>query len=303
MQSGTQQNVPDLERIYQMVYELTDINSREKALLELSKNRETVSDLARIIWYSFGTITALLQEIVSIYPLLSPPKLKAQASNRVCNALALLQCVASHPETRPLFIQAHILSYLYPFLNTASQAKPFEYLRLTSLGVIGALVKTDDPEVIPFLLTTEIIPWSLRIMETGTGLSKTVALFIVLKILLDEYGLTYICSNFHSFRAVTTVLSKMVTALTTQPSPQRLLKHILKCYLRLCDNPRAKELLRSVFPQPLLDGTFTMLLTGKDKDDVATKKLLAHLLMHMRSVENLPTQTTAQPQGGVYVQN
>jgi hypothetical protein len=101
----TPQNVPELERIHEMVYDLGDIHTREKALLELSKNRETVSDLARIIWYSFGTITALLQEIVSIYPLLSPPKLKAQASNRVCNALALLQCVASHPETRPLFIQ------------------------------------------------------------------------------------------------------------------------------------------------------------------------------------------------------
>jgi hypothetical protein len=31
------------------------------------------------------------QEIVSIYPMLSPPTLTAGASNRVCNALALLQ--------------------------------------------------------------------------------------------------------------------------------------------------------------------------------------------------------------------
>ncbi|XP_028068293.1 uncharacterized protein LOC114270864 [Camellia sinensis] len=36
---------------------------------------------------------------------------------------------------------AHILLYLYPFLNTTSKSRPFEYLRLTSLGVIGALVK------------------------------------------------------------------------------------------------------------------------------------------------------------------
>ena len=43
-------------------------------------------------------MAALLQEIVSIYPMLQPPSLTAHASNRVCNALALLQCVASHPE-------------------------------------------------------------------------------------------------------------------------------------------------------------------------------------------------------------
>jgi hypothetical protein len=39
---------------------------------------------------------------------------------------------------------AHIALYLYPFLSTVSSAKPFEYLRLTSLGVIGALVKVRD---------------------------------------------------------------------------------------------------------------------------------------------------------------
>jgi len=52
-----------------------------------------------------------------------------------------------------------------------SKGRSFEYLRLTSLGVIGALVKVDDPEVISFLLQTEIIPLCLRIMERGTELS------------------------------------------------------------------------------------------------------------------------------------
>lgn len=51
-----------------------------------------------------GIMPALLQEIVSVYPQLSPPNLTAHISNRVCNALALLQCVASHPETRQLFL-------------------------------------------------------------------------------------------------------------------------------------------------------------------------------------------------------
>lgn len=136
-----------------------------------------------------------MQEIVNIYPSINPPTLTAHQSNRVCNALALLQCVASHPETRwvqPLcrhsqrqnsgkhnirvrtdvyvcvffsfilmtnflfcsldsaylncvsnffsrsaFLAAHIPLFLYPFLHTVSKTRPFEYLRLTSLGVIG----------------------------------------------------------------------------------------------------------------------------------------------------------------------
>ncbi|PHT35533.1 Cell differentiation protein RCD1 -like protein [Capsicum baccatum] len=91
--------------------------------------------------------------------------------------------------------KAHIPLYLYPFLNTTSKSRPFEYLRLTSLGVIGALVKVDDTEVISFLLSTEIIPLCLRTMEMGSELSKTVATFIVQKILLDDVDLDYICTT------------------------------------------------------------------------------------------------------------
>ena len=93
--------------LVQLVLQLTDPSSerREQALTDLSKQRETFPDLAPMLWHSCGTIAALLQEIISIYPALSPPTLSVPASNRVCNALALLQCVASHAETRSLFLQ------------------------------------------------------------------------------------------------------------------------------------------------------------------------------------------------------
>jgi CCR4-NOT transcription complex subunit 9 len=256
------------------VKDLSSTEKREAALLELSKKREEVPDLAVMLWYSYGTISALLQEIVSIYSLLSPPaKLKAPASNRVCNALALMQCVASHPETRTLFLKAHIPLYLYPFLNTATKTRPFEYLRLTSLGVIGALVKMDDAGVINFLLQTEIIPLCLRIMETGSELSKTVATFIIQKVLTDDRGLHYICATYDRFYAVGTVLSNMVGALAEQPSA-RLLKHVVRCYHRLADNPKARDAMRSSLPLPFRDGSFSRAL----KNDQTTKKCLQQLL-------------------------
>jgi len=40
-----------------------------------SKKREVVPDLAPMLWHSFGTIAALLQEIISIYPAINPPNL------------------------------------------------------------------------------------------------------------------------------------------------------------------------------------------------------------------------------------
>lgn len=260
----------------QLVLDLTNPNTKETALLELSKKRESFPELAPYLWHSFGTMAALLQEIVSIYPMLQPPSLTAHASNRVCNALALLQCVASHPETRSLFLQAHIPLFLYPFLNTVSKTRPFEYLRLTSLGVVGALVKVDDTEVINFLLSTEIIPLCLRTMETGSELSKTVATFIVQKILLDNVGLSYICATAERFFAVGAVLSTMVAGLAEAPSV-RLLKHVVRCYLRLSDNPRAREALRQCLPDALRSPAYTACL----KDDATTRRWLAQLLVNV----------------------
>lgn len=64
-----------------------------------------------------------------------------------------------------------------------------------------------------------------------------VATFIVQKILLDDVGLEYICTTAERFFAVARVLTNMVAALADQPS-SRLLKHIIRCYLRLSDNLR-----------------------------------------------------------------
>jgi CCR4-NOT transcription complex subunit 9 len=203
-----------------------------------------------------------------------PPLLDAQNSGRVCNALALLQCVASHRDTRTQFLNAHIPLYLYPFLNTVSKERPFEYLRLTSLGVIGALVKMDDSEVINFLLQTEFTPFCLRIMESGSELSKTVATFIVQKILMDELGLNYVCQTADRFYAVSNILTKMVAAEAASKKPsQRLLKHIVRCYLRISDNSKARDALRSCMPPAFRDKYFVSSI-----EDGTTSQWLHELL-------------------------
>ena len=153
-------------------------------------------------------------------------------------------------------------------------------------------MKNDSSDVINFLLTTEIIPLCLRIMETGSELSKTVAIFIVQKILLDDVGLAYICHTYERFYAVGTVLSNMVTQLVEQQTV-RLLKHVVRCFLRsvfhfvcfvpvpdvfrLSDNARAREALRQCLPEPLRDATFSSVL----RDDAATKRCLAQLLINL----------------------
>jgi len=241
--------------LHLLIAKLIAVETRASALTELSKKRDQFPELAPIIWNTAGAICALLQEIIAIYPLLYPPNLTERTSNSACNALALLQSVSSHKDTRTAFLDAQIPLFLYPFLNNAAKNKSCEYLRLTSLGVIGSLVKVDDKQVITFLLNTEIIPLCLRIMENGSDLSRTVATFIVHKILLSDQGLQSVCATADRFLAVNSVLSKMVTDLVAQPN-DRLLRHILRCYFRLADNPKARGALAAAcLPQPLRDGS------------------------------------------------
>jgi cytochrome bd-type quinol oxidase subunit 2 len=51
-----------------------------KFLVFCSKKREVVPDLAPMLWHSFGTVSALLQEIVNIYPAINPPHLTVRNS-------------------------------------------------------------------------------------------------------------------------------------------------------------------------------------------------------------------------------
>ena len=86
-------------------------------------------------------------------------------------------------------------------------------------------------------------------MERGTELSQTVATFIIQKILLDDKGLNYLCETAERFLAVSTVLNNMVITQIHEKPSTRLLKHIIKCYNRLTENPRAQLALGQNMPE------------------------------------------------------
>ena len=139
----------DIKELHPLILQLANADQRESALLELSKKREAFPDLAPVLWHSFGTIAALLQEIISIYPMLSPPTLSPHASNRVCNALALLQCVASHPETKSKLMNGKIMNLAagdtrkhlitWYFLNS-TLAKPTDILYFSIMNKYLSLI-------------------------------------------------------------------------------------------------------------------------------------------------------------------
>ena len=52
------------ERIATWITELLSSTTRENALMELSRKREKVVDLAVLLWHSFGSVAVLLHEVM-----------------------------------------------------------------------------------------------------------------------------------------------------------------------------------------------------------------------------------------------
>lgn len=93
---------------------------------------------------------------------------------------------------------------------------------------------------------------------------------------MDNNGLTYLCMTAERFFAVSTVLNNMVESQLVKPST-RLLKHIIKCYFRLSENPRAQMALNTTMPTIVRE----MLSENKkltDNLDESSKKLLTSLI-------------------------
>jgi CCR4-NOT transcription complex subunit 9 len=237
------------EQVFTLVKRLTaSPNERADALHTLSVQREQIPDLAVLLWESPTTITALLSEILSIYPHLAstsasstaPTSLNAKLASRVCNVLALFQCVAGHDDTRLHFIHANIPMYLFPFLHATNQSRECECFKLTSLGIIGSLVKAEQPEIIDYLLQNEFVPLCLRILKFGQEMSKIVAAFIVQKILSDTNGRKSVCQSQERRETVLKVLNLVLQELATNFSP-RLSKNVVQSYEAMLKSPEVRE--------------------------------------------------------------
>ena len=115
---------------------------------------------------------------------------------------------------------------------------------------------------------------------------------------MDNNGLTYLCMTAERFFAVSTVLNNMVENQLVKPST-RLLKHIIKCYFRLSENPRAQMALNTTMPSIVRE----MLNDNKkltEHLDESSKKLLSSLIetLQLSSQRNTGLLGSAEGEAG-----
>ena len=248
--------------IIKWINEIKNENERLKALVNLSKYSDKNNHLALYLWYSRGTMAVILQEIISVYQYLSTSKLTLEKANVIYCAISLLKCIASNPETRHEFLESKILIFLYPFINNTNKAKPYEYLKLSSLSVINALLTETDNEIISFLIDTEIIPKLLKIMEKGAELTRKIACCIVSQIVQDDNGSKYINETKERYSAIITYMKKMLKINCNQVTINR----ILKAFLKLSENKDAKNILKNDILKEITDKNFINFLCDSSKN-------------------------------------
>ncbi|KAL0218554.1 hypothetical protein P9112_004207 [Eukaryota sp. TZLM1-RC] len=287
----TEQETAVSPQILSLLSELLVEETRGQALETLSRNRESYSSFALALWNSVGVVTVLLQEILSTYHLLVPPVLTSSQSTRVNHALGLLQVIATHSETKMWLLEANLHLYLFPFLATQTQTKPYEYLRLSSLAVVGALLKSDLPIVVPMLLKTEIVPLCLRIMDSCQTTARTIATFTIQRIISDESGLNYLKNHPDKLSNLHKVLKTNVLVLISKKNSKgrdsedkkdepdlQLLRLVLRCWTRLAESGDNRAFFSgNPLPAEVLDDSLVQLF-GCDKTVVKHHRLLRELI-------------------------
>ena len=83
-------------------------------------------------------------------------------------------------------------------------------------------------------------------------------------------------------------MSVMVSKLIENPSV-RLLKHIVRCYLRLSEHQKAREALRQCLPDALRDQTFANVVRSEE----SVQRWLVLLLKNLNENSSNPTHSGA----------
>ena len=270
-EKDTIQNEDEEELIIKYTDKIKNEDTRWEAIENLNKYIEKNKNIAIYLWYSRGTMAALVQEIIKAYEYLSTSKLTKEKSDKIKYIIALFQNISLHPETRKEYIESQLLVFLYPFLKCTNKSKLYEVIKVSTLSVIAALVKNNDSDIINFLIKTEIIPVILRIMEKGSELIRAVTCFIVQRIIVDINGLKYICELRERLLAIIYVLDTMLQNKVSS----RITKNILKIYLGLIENKDAKKALKTFLPEIIKDVNFKKSLDDSSK--IKVNKLLKAL--------------------------
>ncbi|CAK9276242.1 unnamed protein product [Sphagnum jensenii] len=252
--------------ISEVILELQDCDLRENALRCLSghliERREQdiayYRNAAIVLYYSCGTLAVLLQEIISTYARLYAGDLNVRGSKRLANVLTLFQAIAANEETRIPYVKAYMPNLLLPFILSTYTGEVYENIRAISLSIIDLLCKDCKEEITQWALESDIIAACIHAIEVGSRLSKVISMSILESMLRDSRTLAAVCDPASNLAMdILIMLTHLVAVLAVvQDFSPRLVFHVVRSYILLCQHPRVLQLVKDNLPQQLQDHTF-----------------------------------------------
>ncbi|KAK9275380.1 hypothetical protein L1049_022644 [Liquidambar formosana] len=292
--------------IPEVILELQDEDFRETALRCLStflleKREEDPDNYYRtgyLLYDSCSTMAILLQEVVTFFRMMVDGSLSVRASKRLANVLTLFQCIAANRETRQKFFKSFVPNFLVPLILFDAPLEVFENVRAVALSVIGILCQAREPKIIQWAVESDMVEVCRISIEIGNELSKVIGMHILEALLQEDSGISYICSPMcdHLLMGLMKTWERLVNLLAVdQDFSPRLLFHIIRCYVLLCNHTRGFSIVAENLPDPIINGSFCditeefpiigslleqLLLTIGKFDDCFLASLSDDLLLH-----------------------
>ncbi|XP_019054659.1 PREDICTED: cell differentiation protein RCD1 homolog isoform X2 [Nelumbo nucifera] len=211
-------------------------------------------------------VCSLKQEMVAFFQKMTDGSLNIRSSKRLANVITLLQSIAANHETRWKLVKSRVPNFLVPLILFQS---PLE---------------TRDRKVIKWAIESNMVGICQISIKNGNELSKVIGMHILEAILQDWSGICYICSprNNHLLGLMETWDNLVALLAVYQDFSPRLLFHIIRCYVLLCNHMRGFNIVMAKLPKPLLDGSFQDML----EEFPVIRSLLHHLLLTIGNAEN-----------------
>ena len=229
--------------ISRYILDLKNEETRDEAMKKLNSYQDQIMDrITLYLWYSRGTMTVLLQELIKLYqylPPFDPKKITDEAYNKTVQILYFFQHLASNDRTKKQFIESGILVYVFPFLSISPNTTKSYKIRISVLNLIKILSDEFNLEIFNILKQYEIVPTLLKIIVKGKEIDKKLTSCIILKLISNLSGLEYVCEVKERLKAVVLSFGKMLIN-----DELKFKKIALKILLTILENNEAKNIVK-----------------------------------------------------------
>ncbi|XP_010918789.3 uncharacterized protein [Elaeis guineensis] len=279
----------------QAILEFLDEDLRENAIRYLSnylfeKREEDPDNYYRagfLVFNSCATMSVLLQEITGFYVKMVNETLNVRSIKRLANVLTLFQSVAANGETMQKFVDSCVPNFLVPLILFESKIEVFDNIRAIALSVIGILCQGREPSIIQWAIESDMVEVCRTIVETGSELTKVIAMHILEAILQDGFGISYVCNPIcdHLLKGLIETWDKQISLLAIdQDLSPRLLFHIIRCYIILCKHDRGYVIVMNSLPDALTNGSFHEVM----EEFPVIRNLMHQLLLNIGKIVEHP---------------